>query len=129
MGVLCIYSSVFYAYVTIFDIDNNPDEHFRGFFSYSAAADQDMMFFVFFVLDMLKNMVTDFQPIGQLNHNRKFLDILNRYLLGEFVVDLLCLIPFHWLFWTGDFEFGRHVFYIKVLRLLRASSLISIRKI
>ena len=60
------------------------------------------------------------------------MDIASQYAWGEFPLDLqrkdvICLIPFHWI---ADLPpAARFIIYIKVLRLLRASDLLSVKVI
>lgn len=126
IGLFCIFSSFFYAYVALFGIDPwNTDEVHEDHDEENIKHTLDILFFTLFALDMVKNFMTDFQPVGAITANRNFMDIASRYAYGEFPMDLICLAPFNWMFtMTGT---SRFVFYIKVFRLQRAASLISVQ--
>ena len=88
----------------------------------------DVFYFIVFFSQIIKNFLTDFTPPGDIVPNRNFLDIATRYVHTKFGLDLICIIPFHWILEENFHEFN-YLFFIKILRLYRGLDLLNMKKL
>ena len=130
-GLVSIASAYFYAYVSIFGLSVSRYLAGDGGEKTSQSPDDkiDMFCFVFFLVAIGKNFLTDFKPIGAIEPIRDLASIAQRYVWGEFPMDFIMLFPFHWISNIELHRLGNFIFFLKVYRLKRAEDLISIRKV
>lgn len=114
----CLVSCYFYAWVTAFGV---PERN-------TSAEYVDISFQCLFLLSLLLEFITAYRPQSGDKEVRDFSLIGYRYLYGNFVPDLIPLVPMHW--WIR-FDNGNEKYFmlIKIVRLWRGLSLFRVRNI
>ena len=109
---LCLASCYFYAYFAAFGI---PEAD-------STAAVYDWLFQSNFMVAMLIEFVTTYRINPGEPEVRDITEIVPRYLQGNFLFELLPLLPFQWMF---AFDNGQEKLFllVKLIRLVRGLSI------
>lgn len=80
--ICCLTSSYFFAYVAAF---YHPD----GFWWWGI----EIFYELIFLLDIVRNFLTEYQELGEKLPTRDFPKIASNYMRGLFIIDLIPLIP------------------------------------
>lgn len=114
----CLCSCYLYAWLTAFGVPSSG----------SPARYVDVAFEALFLLSLLLEFLTSYRPQSGDQEVREFAKISQRYLQGNFVPDLIPLVPLHWWF---QFDNGNEKYFmlIKIVRLYRGLSLFRVRNI
>ena len=116
--ILCLISSYIYMWFGAFnDIGNH---HLRGVVT--------ICFELFFLFMMIINFITDFTRQGENKPVRNLHQISMRYLKGDFLMDLIPLLPLT-LIVTKEHKLSKLLYCIKVIRVLSGFRVFDTHKI
>ena len=85
----------------------------------------DLFFETFFAISMVLEFLTDFEPVPGQKAIRDLVIIANRYIKGEFIYDLIALVPFNF-FIDIDDGYERLFYLFKLLRLQKGFKLFNV---
>ena len=78
----------------------------------------------YFCFSMITNFVTDFIPDKSHQPDKSILNIARRYIAGDFLIDLIPLLPFT--LFVEINEDTRILFLLKVLRMVKAMNVLDV---
>ena len=102
----CLVSSYIYIWLCAFGDDVNSD---TGLFL-------QIFFEVIFSISMVLKFLTDYIPHGETKPERDLFKLSQRYLYGQFILDLIPLLPLTLLF-RGHHHKFKLLFLLKLIRL------------
>lgn len=112
----CILSCHFYAYTSFFGLKWDKDDMSRV----SQLWLLDYVFFSLFSIDIIFNFMTEFKDTGEMKPCRQFDKIWQRYLRGDFVLDLIAWLPIHYFIDYDRIYFYSWIFLLKLVRFYKA---------
>ena len=90
--ILCLISSHFYANASFFALQWDKYDTSRSTPYYVI----DHIFFAIFTLDIIFNFVTEYRDIGETVPIRDIDKISQRYIKGNFLIDVIAWFPIHY---------------------------------
>ena len=89
----------------------------------------DYIFFSIFTIDIAVNFLTEYRDVGETQPIRQFEKIAQRYIQGEFLLDLVAWFPIHYIIDRKDIFRLSWIFLLKLVRFYKAIKLLNVSKI
>ena len=117
ISVVSIFQSYYYMVVIAFEHTTDSSSYWKQNFLE-----------VIFIIDLVMNFFVEYTPVKTGQHNiRKFSLIAQNYLKGQFLFDVIPIIPFHLI--SLPYNSARLLYLIKMIRIKRAMNLLNIKTI
>jgi len=132
--ICCLTSSYFYLWLATFgengdsskcyvDMSNTDKEAFNQQASFSLRL--TVAFELIFAFSILTKFLTDYKPDGETEHVKSLSKITSKYLHGDFIFDLIPLIPLPFIF-KNVFCQSKLFYMIKCIRVLNGFKLFDV---
>ena len=113
--ILSIISSYVYAYMAAFGTENSDTTPNKDLLI------ADIFFFAFFTISIIINFLRDFVPPGETQACKDLKKIAQRYIHGQFFIDLIAWVPFQFIIDFQDDGKSHNMmnvlYAIKIIRL------------
>jgi hypothetical protein len=113
--VIIMISSYYYAYLAAFETIRPGDVDFQWMLGFEC----------FFLVSCCLKFLVTYVPDGHIAEVKELSLIVERHFKGDFLVDLIPLIPFPHFLPLGGKE--KHLYFIKMMRLIKAFKLFKIQ--